>query len=563
MRISGWFIGLISFFVLVAATIACSVLSFSTMRTVTVDLWDSGVQVGSIEQSVQGILNPSAFDEAATEVADAASPFDSPDSTGEVSVVIASVTPDAPLTEPPADIANDNAAIDDNMADGQTVAMASTPTATQSSGISSSIAQPTNANTDAGSASQVDAAADAIATIDPDAPEVESWNDPRQIRILLMGIDQRTFVNETVAPAKTDTMIVVNVDPIRKTAGLISFPRDLWVSIPNFLPARLNTANSRGEESNYPGGGGPALAMETINANFGIPVQYFIMVNFDVFERVVNLIAPQGVEICVDQEIRDPKYPDEGYGTINVEFDPGCQRLDGTRLLQYARTRSTEGGDFDRARRQQQTLDALRAELLSAGGIRNFIAQIPALWAELSGSYRTNLTLEQIIQLGGLITEIPRDSISFAVVDADYVNFGLSPDGTQEVLFPNTSRINDLIQRVFYPQIEVTEADLLTRSNAENASIYVYNGTDISGLATRTQEWLTGRGVTVSSVGNLPDIGNEPTTIRYYNGERWTAQYMAQLLGLPPERIAPGTDGVVATGVVVVAGPDIETVLGQ
>src|SRR5690606_22949904 len=107
----------------------------------------------------------------------------------------------------------------------------------------------------------------------------------------------------------------------------------------------------------------------------------------------------------------DPDYPDAGYGTIHVHFDTGCQDMNAEQLLQYARTRATQGADFDRARRQQEVLTAMKDELTSIEGIGNLIAQAPTLWDELSDSFKTNLNLEQIIGLGTLVQRIPRDNI--------------------------------------------------------------------------------------------------------------------------------------------------------
>lgn len=521
MRISGWFLGLIGFMLLIATTGICSVVTYAGTRDVVVDLWDSGIQVESIGEVAQGVLNPAAL-----------APELTPTSPADTVIVIASQTP-VPTIVPTQAVADPNT---------QATQIELTPEVTEA---------------------LVQAVAEA-----PEAAfdDTYRWEDPRQIRILLMGIDERVGF-DTDRAYRTDTMIVVNVDPVRKTAGVISFPRDLWVNIPNQSGAgaqsRINTANYTGDLISYPGGGGPQLARETIQANFGIRVDYYLMVNFNVFEAVVNIIAPNGVEVCVQEEIFDPTYPDAGYGTIVVEFQPGCQRLDGTRLLQYARTRKTSGGDFDRAARQQETLNALRREVLSLGGVQNFFAQIGSLWNELSGSYRTDLTLDQIIRLGVLMGEIPEENIRFAVIDENYIVPDETADGTQKILLPVYSRINDLIQRIFYPEIDVTTADLQARAEAENAAIRVFNGTDIAGLAGRTQEWLIGRGVTIADVGNDTDHGSRPTVIRNYSGGRDTALWLADVLGLPPERIEPGTDGLAADGVIIVVGPDIQEILGS
>ncbi len=195
-------------------------------------------------------------------------------------------------------------------------------------------------------------------------------NDPRQVRILLLGIDQRTGVEDDERYFRTDTMMVVNIDPVRKTIGVLSIPRDLWVDIPDGgPPGRINTANSRGDSNGYPGGG-PALAMQTVENNLGLRVDHYLLINFDVFIRAVELLAPDGVEVCVSQVIDDTHYPDAGYGTIHVHFDPGCQTMDAEHLLQYARTRATQGSDFDRARRQQEVLSVMKDHLTSVQGRR-------------------------------------------------------------------------------------------------------------------------------------------------------------------------------------------------
>lgn len=521
MRISGWLIGIVGFSALIFGTGLCAVLFYGSVRGVVVDLWDSGVRVDAPGDLVLAISNPEVFVE----------PSATPDD-GQFVLLLPSPTPAFVATAETSQQAPTGEA-------GTVPPLEQTPA-------------PADPTRDAqGSDSLVSA------VVDP--ADEYAWNDPRQINLLLMGIDQRS-ATEDRGPFRTDTMIMLNVNPVRKTVGVISIPRDLWVNIPNVGAERINSANRQGDLIAYPGGGGPALAMETIRANFGVNVTHYVIVNFDLFEQVVDALAPNGVEVCVRENIYDPKYPDAAYGTIIVEFQPGCQRLSGPRLLQYARTRATEGSDFDRARRQQEVLDAVRAEVLNAGGVSNFLTQIPLLWQNLSDSYRTNLSLSEIISLGFLMGEIDSENINFAVIDANYVNLGKSPTG-DDVLQPIWSRINDLVQRVFYPQAELSRADLLSRSQAENATIRVYNGTEIAGLASRSQEWLIGRGIQVASLGNDMNHGGQPTVIRDYGGNRWTALYLADLMGLSPDRIQPGTDGLAADGIIIVVGPDIETVL--
>lgn len=396
----------------------------------------------------------------------------------------------------------------------------------------------------------------ATVTLDPAA--AYTWDDPRRITILLLGIDQRSTVEEP-GPYRSDTMIVVSIDPVQKTAGVLSIPRDLWVPIPGFQPGRVNTANSLGDSNAYPGGG-PALAAETVRQLLGIRVDKYILINFDVFLTLVDTVAPDGVEICVREVIDDPDYPDAGFGTIPVHFDPGCQNLNAEKLLQYARTRATQGADFDRAQRQQEVMRAMQEKVLSVGGVTTFIGQAPALWEQLSSNIKTNLTLDEILRLGTLAQDIPRDSIQFGVIDNLYVDFATTSSGDQ-VLIPRVNAIRLLIQQVFNPQTTLELSDLRTRAEAESASIVVFNNTDVAGLAGLTRDWLAGKGISIEQVGNVPTPGNTNTVIHVYTGKMWTARYLAALMGLPETSIEPGADGLTTADIAVIVGPDVQPIL--
>lgn len=394
------------------------------------------------------------------------------------------------------------------------------------------------------------------ATLDPLAQY--TYDDPRRINILLMGIDQRAGETGTF---NTDTLIVFSVDPVRKTVGMLSIPRDLWVDIPGSVPSRINTANAVGEINVYPGGG-PALAAATVSQTLGIRVDKYVLINFDVFTSVINLIAPNGVEVCPPETIDDQYYPDGSYGFMTVHFEAGCQSLQATQLLQYARTRHGNS-DFDRSVRQQEVIKAVRDEVLSAGGIINFLGQIPALWDELSESYKTNLTLDEIMRLATLAQEIPRENIFSGQIGAAQTSpmtvmlNGVSSD----VLSLNYAAAQAQLQQVFNPPETVSLADLRQRAEAEGASIVVFNNTDIAGLAGLTRDFLSSRQVTVRDVGNIPVPDGALTTVRDYGNKSWTARYLIQVLGLPADRLVPGTDGMTDADIMVVVGSDIQPLL--
>ena len=164
--------------------------------------------------------------------------------------------------------------------------------------------------------------------------------------ILLLGIDKRA---QELGASRTDTMIVATVDPETKTAAMLSIPRDLWVSIPSYSEGRINTAHFLGDRDDYPGGG-PALAKKTVQYALGIPIHYYVRINFEGFEKLVDAIG--GISIDVKEAIHDEEYPDGNYGYMTVDIPAGPQHMDGKTALQYARVRHG-GSDFLRAKRQQ------------------------------------------------------------------------------------------------------------------------------------------------------------------------------------------------------------------
>ncbi|MBA3870576.1 MAG: LCP family protein [Anaerolineae bacterium] len=438
------------------------------------------------------------------------------------------------------------------------VATFPTPTRVPVQSLSTKIAPVGGANTST-VATAVSTSVAVVPVVQPTLDLAPEWTDTKRINLLLLGIDQRSALNDP-GPFRTDTMMIVSIDPIRKTAGILSIPRDLWVSIPGFKQERINNANFLGDANGYPGGG-PALAAETVRQVFGIPIDKYLLINFDVFTKVVSTIAPDGVQVCPNEAIHDPNYPDAGNGFLTVDFPAGCQVLNAEKLLQYARTRHG-ATDFDRAGRQQEVMRALREKVLSVGGVTQFIGQAPKLYTDLTGGFKTNLSLDEILQLGSLVTQIPKDNFHFGVMSYLFVDQAKTTTG-DDVLILKTNAVRTLLQQVFNPEVSTSLSDLRSRADAEKASIVVLNNTDQLGLAGKVRDWLAGKQVTIAEVGNMPSSTNTNTIIRVYTGKLWTGKYLAALLGLSEDRIQQGGDGLTSKDVSIVVGPDIEPILSS
>lgn len=115
------------------------------------------------------------------------------------------------------------------------------------------------------------------------APEVQypSWDGGSRINIAFFGLRGGDIAGED-CPKCTDTIIVFTVDPITRSAEMISVPRDMYVNIPGFSYSRINTAWTTGEAAKVPGGG-PGLATQAVAQLLGVPIQYYVQVDFDTF----------------------------------------------------------------------------------------------------------------------------------------------------------------------------------------------------------------------------------------------------------------------------------------
>lgn len=272
-----------------------------------------------------------------------------------------------------------------------------------------------------------------------------AWTDPRRVTVLLLGIDQRAG-EEGAFP--TDTMILLSFSPAEKTAAILSIPRDLWVEYPGLnQQGKINAANVVGDQVNYPGGGGPTLAMKTVTAVTGVTVDYYVLINFDVFITLIDAIGP--IEVCPPEPIDDDEYPDGSYGTISIHFDAGCQELDSERLLQYARTRHGDS-DIARSERQQEVIMAVRDRVLSLGGVLDIVPVAVDLWESVQQNVRTNMPFADMASLALAAESIPPENIRQGQISFEDVLIGTSPQG-EDILIPISTDIALLIEDLMRP----------------------------------------------------------------------------------------------------------------
>lgn len=273
----------------------------------------------------------------------------------------------------------------------------------------------------------------------PELPPLEE----AQINVLVMGIDRRPgepFV------ARTDTMLLLSVDTERETASMLSIPRDLWVEIPGIGVNRINTAFLNGARGGNPTAGAE-LAMATVQRALGVPVEHYLLIDFQAVTNLIDSLG--GVTVDVPVAIYDPTYPDMNYGYDPLTVPAGVQTMDGNTALKYMRTRHGDS-DFGRARRQQQVLMGLRDEALSLG-MGSLLLRAPALYRDVSEGIFTDLTLDQLLTIANTASGIPQENIETAVLDYTYVQSWTSPGGGS-VLRLRPDAVQPLIDRLYGPR---------------------------------------------------------------------------------------------------------------
>ena len=349
-----------------------------------------------------------------------------------------------------------------------------------------------------------------------------------RINILVMGLDRRP--REGKAPTRTDTMFVLTIDPQAKTAGILGIPRDLWVDIPGrdggYFKERINTAYVIGETNNHKGGG-PGLAMETVEHNLGVDIDHYVIIDFEGFKRVIDALG--GVDVDVPSYLSDPYYSEsELPGDYDPqEFEAGVQHMDGSQALAYSRIRRGSS-DLDRIQRQQRVMFAVMDQALNLDVLPNALD----LWSKYKDTIETDINDFQIAGFAKLAADIPQDRINALSLGPATIPW-TTPDGAAVLRF-SAEGIKPIVDALFSDQGLVDE----------KALVEVQNGTGEPGLASTVADYLVELGFASSDVvtGNagIQDPG-AATQIVDFTGKKYTAQKLADLLGVPVESVRSAT----------------------
>lgn len=388
-------------------------------------------------------------------------------------------------------------------------------------------------------------------SMDSNAISLTPWDGAGRVTVLLLGLDYRDWATGTDY-SRSDTMIMLTLDPFTKSAGILSIPRDLWVAIPGYKHGKINTAYYLGEAHKLPEGG-PGLSVDTVEKFLGVPINYYAQVDFSAFVKFIDEIG--GVKIDVPEAITIDLL---GSGSATKKkLKPGVQVLPGEWALAYARARYTGGGDFDRAARQQQVILAIRDRILSFDLLPQLISKAPTLYKELASGIHTNLPLDDMLKLAALASQVKNEDINQGIIDEKMLIFGTSPDGLS-ILIPVPDKIHLLRNEIFASSgvlNPLTAGDAQAQMVTEGARIIVINGSSQENLGERTSQYLTQMGANVVGASNALQTATV-TKVTDYSGKPLALRYLANLFRLTEARIkleySPGN----STDIEIVLGDD-------
>jgi len=370
-------------------------------------------------------------------------------------------------------------------------------------------------------ASQSGTTAHAQPTVD-----LQSGFPQRFTNIVLLGSDKRE--NDTLW--RTDTIIILSIDNLSNFVRLLSIPRDLWVNIPGHGYDRINTADLWGELAQE--GSGPDLVKQTIADNLGIPIHYYVRVDFDGFIKIIDAVG--GLNIDVECPLPD------------IELQPGMTHMDGEMALLFARSRITTS-DFDRGNRQRKLLMALWDQGLSI----DVIPKLPALSIAMADTLQTDLPLDRVIGLAYKGLQLRPSMIFSNSIGPWQVENWTTPEGAA-VLLPVEEEIQNLLV-TFY-----SDPDLAFLEQIGETRIQVLNGSlrqDAEQLAATKLRWA---GFQVPTTGLADRLDYAQSEIRVYGASPDIAELAAQSLDLPRSSLQYLDDPASPVDIQVIIGADYD-----
>jgi polyisoprenyl-teichoic acid--peptidoglycan teichoic acid transferase len=335
----------------------------------------------------------------------------------------------------------------------------------------------------------------------------------RPINILVMGIDLPLDLPDSAASAdvfagRSDTMLLLHINPENQTVSVLSVPRDTQVEIPGEGVEKINYANVVG---------GSKLAAQVVSQNLnGVAIDRYVRVSTEAFRELVDLLG--GVRVFVPE---DMKYTDETQH-LYIDLKQGWQTLGGKQAEQFARFRHDDKGDIGRVQRQQQLIRALRENLANPA----IVTRLPQAIALFQKYIDTNLSPEEMLSLASFGLGLQKDNLRMVMLPGRFS----SPDEFVASYWLMDTAAKDQVMNEFFSLSSV--AEMGQQSNFINTRIAVQNASNDPDLGGRVAAYLQSQGFTnVYVVEDWPD--RQPQTqIIVQRGDLQGATLLENTLGI-------------------------------
>ncbi len=310
----------------------------------------------------------------------------------------------------------------------------------------------------------------------------------------------------------TDTIMLGSFDHNAKNVTMLSIPRDFYVKHETLGGQRINqiydSAVNRYEDNQK----AIDVLRQEVERITGVEIHYYAKVNFEGFKDIVDAVG--GIEVDVKESIYDSKYPKDGtlfYETFSIQ--KGVQTLDGDTALKYARSRKTTS-DFDRARRQQEILFAIKTKAMQRE-ILTSPSKIKDLYYSVSDNLETDLSIREIIEMANLGQDINREKIASYVLNDDPTQCGGFLYPPERALYGGAAVLRPISES--YDYIHGFVDLILSKQEKSGSKIQVLNGTKTPGLAGEVKMKLQRYCFDVIRFGNARNQKIDET-ILYFKG---------------------------------------------
>jgi polyisoprenyl-teichoic acid--peptidoglycan teichoic acid transferase len=379
-------------------------------------------------------------------------------------------------------------------------------------------------------------------------------------------------------PYLTDSMILANLDPIKKRVTLISIPRDIWVKNSDKY-TKINSVYQAGIDAGGEAAGGKA-AEEAVTSVLGLQVDYFVGVDFRGFVNSIDTLG--GADVNVEVTFDDTQYPIDGKeddlcgvdpklvpeitatasATTQPElifpcryehlhFDRGLAHMDGATALKYVRSRhaAQDGNDFGRSRRQKNLILAVKQKVMAV----NFLPKLIPFVSSLGNDVRTDMSPDEAkLLIQNAVNLGKYQVVNLALTDENYLNDAFSEDG-QYILVSRAGQDN------FSEIHNWITGQLITPTAPAAAMVKVENGTTIKGLAQKAVVKLKELQIQTTTPDNAKDQSLLKTTITIWDENIDPAQMAILKKEFGVTEVTAATEGVAADyNVLVTLGQDYQ-----